>query len=286
MNVHQFKIFTLVFMLCFLGIITKSSAQLFFSKKASLKYKSINLDTAQNTITLHYDLKGPSNRLYITRLYYSSNNGNGFKGPLRSVSGDAGDSIAVGDNKKIVWTFVKDNPYFTGKNIIFKIEATEKPKIAKGGPKNALKSLMFPGLGDYKVRNGYHYEWIPTATFVMLGAGIFFRFNADKLYQDYEDRLPNSENDYNALFNRAQTRNILSQGLLMAGAALWIGDIVGVYLRGKKNQKKFAPKKDKKKEDETANLELKRGMRLLPTKVVPSINTQIGYSQLSFIWKF
>lgn len=284
MNVHQFKIFTLACILCIMGTATQCSAQLFFSKKASLKYKSISLDTAKNTITLDYDLNGPSNRFYVTRLYYSSNNGLSFKGPLRSVKGAAGDSIKAGDNKKMVWSFVKDNPYFNGKNIIFKIEATEIPKVAKGGPRNALKSLMLPGLGDYKVRNGYHYEWIPATTFALLGAGVFFRFNADKLYRDYEDRLPNSESDYNALFNRAQTRNVLSQGLLVAGAALWLGDVVGVYLRGKKNQKKFAPKKDKKEEKETADL--KRGIRLLPSQVVPSINTQIGYSQLSFIWKF
>ena len=285
MNAYQIKIFTLVLSLCFLGVSTKSSAQLFFSKKASLKYKTISLDTAKNEITLNYDLKGPSNRFYVTRLYNSSNNGSSFKGPLRSVSGDAGDSIRVGNDKKMIWSFVKDNPYFNGKNIIFKIEATEKLKVAKGGPKQALKSLALPGWGDYKVRNGYHYEWIPTATFAMLGAGIFFRINADNLFRDYRDRVPNTEEDYNDLFNRAQTRNILSQGLLIAGATLWLGDIIGVYFRGKKNQKKFAPKKDKEKEEETA-LGLKRGIRLLPTKVIPSINTQIGYSQLSFIWKF
>ena len=56
------------------------------------------------------------------------------------------------------------------------------------------------------------------ATFALLGSGIFFRFNADKLYKDYDNRVPNSEDEYNALFKKAQTRNVLSQGLIAAGA--------------------------------------------------------------------
>ncbi|EAY25918.1 hypothetical protein M23134_00872 [Microscilla marina ATCC 23134] len=255
----------------------QANAQLFFSKKAVLKYHKITLDTSKNTITLNFDLQGPANRYYVTRLYYSSNNARSFKGPLQAVNGDVGDSIRVGNNKSIAWSFVKDNPYFSGKNVIFKIESTEIPKQAKGGPRHALKSLLLPGWGDYKVRDGYHYEWIPTAAFTLLGTGVFFRFWADHLYEGYDLSDPNSETAHQRLFQTAQSYNILSQVLLGASAIVWLGDVLGVYLKGRKNLKKYFPKREE---------EAKKTAWLLPAEIVPSIARFSGGFQLNILWRF
>ncbi len=253
-----------------------SQAQIFYSRPVKVKFLGANLDTATNTIQIKYDLRGPKRRYYNLRLLYSNNNGNSFKGPLRSLKGDFGDSIRVGKAKTVSWEFLKDNPYFNGKSIMFIIEAEEIPKIAKGGPKNALWSLLLPGLGDLKVRNGYHYEWIAASTYLLLGAGAFFYVKASRELQDYNNRIPNTLDDHERLFRNARTDRNLSYGFFIAGGAIWLADIVGVYLRGLKNKRKFAPKK----------VEEDKKTAWLRPLIVPNINQYTGSSQLSLIWRF
>lgn len=253
-----------------------TQAQIFYSRPLKVKFLSADLDTATNTIKIKYDLKGPKNRFYNLRLLYSNNRGNSFKGPLRSLKGKFGDSIRVGKNKEVAWEFLKDNPYFNGKNIMFRIEAEEVPKIAKGGPKSALWSLLLPGLGDLKVRNGYHYEWIPVTTFALLGTGVFFYLKANRELKDYNARIPNTLSDHQNLFNNAQTSSTLAYSFFIAGGVVWLADIAGVYLRGLKNKRKFSPKKEEEK---------KKTAWLRPL-VVPNVNQYTRSSQISLIWRF
>lgn len=269
------KIFIGTLLLLMSGI-ELTQAQIFYSRPLKVKFLGAQLDTSTNSIKIKYDLKGPKNRYYNLKLLYSNNKGNSFKGPLRSLTGDFGDSIRVGKGKEVNWAFLKDNPYFNGKNIMFRIEAEEIPKIAKGGPKNALWSLLLPGLGDLKVRNGYHYEWITTTTFVLLGTGALFYIKANNELSDYNNRVPNTLSDHQQLFNRARTSSRLAYGFFIAGGAVWIADVVGVYLRGLKNKRVFAPKKEEEK---------KKTALLIPL-IVPNVNQYTGSSQVSLIWRF
>ncbi|WP_045114091.1 hypothetical protein [Microscilla marina] len=269
------RIFIGAFLLLISGM-ELTQAQIFYSRPLKVKFLSAKLDTSTNSIKIKYDLKGPKNRYYNLQLLYSNNKGNSFKGPLRSLSGDFGDSVQVGKSKVVSWSFLKDNPYFNGKNIMFRIEAEEIPKIAKGGPKNALWSLLLPGLGDLKVRNGYHYEWITATTFALLGAGTLFYIKANNELNDYNNRVPNTLSDHQQLFNKARTSSRLAYGFFIAGGAVWIADIVGVYLRGLKNKRMFAPKKEEDK---------KKTAFLMPL-IVPNVNQYTGSSQISLIWRF
>ena len=269
------KIFIWIFIFMLLNT-EFSQAQVFYSRPVKVKFLGANLDTATNTIKITYDLRGPKRRYYNLRLLYSNNNGNSFKGPLRSLKGDFGDSIKVGKGKTADWEFLKDNPYFNGKNIMFRIEAEEIPKIAKAGPENALWSLLLPGLGDLKVRNGYHYEWIAASTYVLLGAGAFFYFKANQELRDYNDRIPNTQSEHERLFRNARTDRNISYGLFIAGGAIWLADIVGVYLRGLKNKRTFAPKKE----------EGDKKTAWLRPLIIPSIDQFTGSNQISFIWRF
>jgi Family of unknown function (DUF5683) len=218
------------FTLCAMALLSLESAnaqnqnQNFFSRlfknklAVEIKDSEISLNQTDTTIVIPYELKGFKNRYYQTRLFYSNNRGNSFKGPLRALSGDIGDSLRAGKNKKIAWAFRRDNPYFDGKNISFKIEAVEIPKVATGGPEAALRSLLVPGLGDTKVRNGYNYGWITALTYGCLATGGYLYLRAEQKYKDYKDRLANSTEEHENLYNDA--RNFWRQadlfGLVMS----------------------------------------------------------------------
>lgn len=272
-------------LLSLLGILfvfdLQAQLQIPFFKKLDVKFENTELNSRDTTITIHYNLLGPKRRFYTTRLFYSNNGGNSFKGPLRSLSGDIGDSLQVGDGKKVSWKFRRDNPYFDGKNIMFRLEAVEIPKLSNGGPINALRSLLIPGYGDTKVRNGYNYGWIGALTYASLGTGVYFHFLSRQRYNDYLDRLPNTEDEHRSLFNKSQRAQTISQVFFITGASIWLADVVGVYLRGLKNKRRLAREQaEEESEEETASL-------FKPT-IIPSIvpTAEGQFAGLSLVWRF
>ncbi|TAE73156.1 MAG: hypothetical protein EAZ85_07805 [Bacteroidetes bacterium] len=268
-------LFLSICLFCF-GFISKSYAQIFYFKnkiKVDFKESSIKLNQADTTISITYDLKAAPNRYYKARLFYSNNKGNSFKGPLFSVKGDIGDSIKPGKNKQASWSFKKDNPYFDGKNIMFKLDITEIPKISTGGPKYALRSLLVPGWGDTKVRNGYNYGVITIATYGCLITGAIFQLEANRRYNRYTDRLANSSAEHESLYKQAQNSKNLATAFFATGAGIWIADVVGVYIRGVKNRRRVAAEKRKLEEEKGNETTL---------KVFPLIDGQSTQMGLSF----
>lgn len=211
----------------------------FFTARAQsprLKILSVETDTNLSCIKVKYNLKGHHNFRYLAWLSYSNNGGHSFR-KVRSVSGDIGDSIIPGKDKTVNWAFLKDNPYFTGKNIIFRIESQVMDRVATGGPENAWLSLLVPGLGDPKVRNGLNYGLITAATYGLLASGIIFNFHSQNLAHLYNTRVPNTEKEHENLYVRAHDATVASQILLISGFAVWAADIIGVYRRGLENKR-------------------------------------------------
>lgn len=248
-----------------------------FKNKLAVELQNSNIALSQpdTTILVPYTLKGYRNRYYTVRLAYSNNSGNSFKGPLRSVTGDVGDSIRAGKDKKIAWKFKRDNPYFDGKNISFRLDVVEMPKIATGGAGNALKSLLMPGLGDTKVRNGYNYGWIAVGTYATLATGGYFLYKAQQTYKDHKNRLANDANTHLGYFKDAKRFQNISTVFFLTGASIWIGDVVGVYFRGLKNKRRIAREKERLEAEKAET----SSFRILP-------HTDGRSGHLALIWKF
>jgi uncharacterized protein (TIGR02145 family) len=58
-------------------------------------------------------------------LFYSENGGKNYIGPLSSVSGDVGDKISSGKNKKIFWDVLSETSIVFGDNITFKVAGSK-----------------------------------------------------------------------------------------------------------------------------------------------------------------
>lgn len=267
--------FPVVFLWFLSTVFCVAQIKLPFQHRIEVDILSTKLDKKDTTIVIQYNLKGSSKRLYDARLYYSNNGGNSFKGPLRAIQGDIGDSTRAGKNKRIAWSFIRDNPYFDGQRTMFKIEATEIPKIATGGPSNALKSLLIPGLGDSEVRNGYNYGWITALTYGCIGTGIAMEIRSQNKYDDYQSRIAISPESHQNLLNQARSSRNLSRGFLIAGGVIWLADIIGVYGRGLKNRRRINREKQKASEEEVS-----RGARI----VYPSMRQNAA--QFNVLWEF
>jgi hypothetical protein len=279
----------IIFFFIFFGCFSWGNAQnkkFSLTKQLSVEVLEATINPNDTTIEIHYDLIGSKKRYFNTTLYYSNNLGNSYKGPLRSVSGDIGDSSKVGKDKIAAWKFKKDNPYFNGKNIKFKILAEEIPKIANGGPANAFLSMIAPGWGDSKVRNGYNYGFISGLTYGLAGVGGLYYLRADKKYDDYTHRVANTEAEHSNLLKQARKAEKTANVFFIAAGTVWLADVVGVYLRGVKNKQRLQKEAQKAETEETTYF-LPKPHKFNPVpSIVPTFDGHTNITNFTLVWKF
>jgi TolB-like protein len=105
----------------------------------------------KNIIVL-YDINGVTNsQKFKVKLYCSKDGGITYGDELKSVSGDINDNVVAGKNKKIVWNVLQDEPFFYGKQIVFKV-ALEKI---------VTKEILTVAISDFKTLGGTNeMQWL------------------------------------------------------------------------------------------------------------------------------
>ncbi|MBV6640846.1 MAG: hypothetical protein KI791_09010 [Cyclobacteriaceae bacterium] len=225
------------------------------------------LDEPNNTIEIVYDLSG-SNQAFSINLYYSNDGGKTFKGPVERVSGDVGVQILPGEAKKIYWNYFYEDEEFTGENLVFNIRATRMDFLGTTkvmGPKAALYSVLVPGLGDYKVRNGKSYWLVTAGTWGLMGSGLIARSGARKDYDNYLNAT--DVTTANQSFQSAQNKFKTFKTLNTIAIAIWAADVVGVFIKGNKNEKAGL----------TGKYSLDLNMAVLPGSNIPVAGLKVNF---------
>ena len=88
----------------------------------------VNFTQEGNYLVINYNLLGDISNAQIS-LYVSTDGGATFKGPLQKVSGDVGNSVTPGNNKKIHWDVMNEMSNLSG-DIVFDVRA----QISKSTP--------------------------------------------------------------------------------------------------------------------------------------------------------
>ncbi|MHC1708755.1 MAG: hypothetical protein AB9842_14700 [Bacteroidales bacterium] len=145
--------------------------------------------------------------------------------------------VSIGRDQLTMIHFSNDNKYSFQHNIgkkvneSFHLRDTLGIHMKKDGPFNAIYSLAFPGWGNYKVKQVDTPLWVKgIAAYGFLGAAIICKFKSDAVYKNYL-----IESDKN-LYTRANNFHHLFLIFSAAGAAIWIEDIVNVFIKGLDNR--------------------------------------------------
>jgi hypothetical protein len=149
---------------------------------------------------------------------------NGESIPVKALSGDVGDNIKGGNNKKITWIPEKDN-IFLNEEILVEVKAEKYIKSFNKGTM-MLMSTALPGLGQTKISKGKPWWITGVAAYGALAGGLLTHLKYLKTYDEYrieEDPLTRKE-----LFDKTQQQMNLSSALIVSGAALWVANIVWV----------------------------------------------------------
>lgn len=209
------------------------------------KVKNIDIDISGNKVFINYDL--------IQKDTFSANDielffvDNRFTVKVpEKLSGDIGSNIKPGQNKRIEWDVFNDD-----------VEIAQKLKpriivngIKKGGPQNALYSILIPGLGDYFVKD--HKDMIikpyyrTLATFGVIGLSVMASQNRERINIISEETQYVQENGLMVPSTRTYVSGYYyeywmfkgdAEVFLVTGIAMWIGDIVWVYAKGNENDR-------------------------------------------------
>lgn len=99
----------------------------------SQEIENVKAMQSNNKIVVYYKLGSAKfNQTFRVSLYYSTDNGKTYVGPLQKVTGDVGEGISRGANKKINWNLFDEGVMFDPKDkVIFRVDAVVIDEVLK-----------------------------------------------------------------------------------------------------------------------------------------------------------
>lgn len=140
----------------------------------------------------------------------------------RSFTGDVG-AVFAGGLKKAIWDYKKDG-IFVNEEITVKVKAIPAPDINMGT--HVAKSIMFPGWGDYKIREKKPYWIIGATAYGLAATSIGLNLQSIKTYDQYKSTVDPAMVDtyYQKSLSQRQW-SFITAGL---AGAIWLYDLVAV----------------------------------------------------------
>ncbi len=245
------KLLTLLFIVCFMGPVI-------LGQKQKARIENIRMDFTDNRFEIEYDITGSdTGRLHQIDLYVIDNIGKVVFPD--SLEGDIGAGVPPGGDKRITWDIYSEYDVVYGSfdpRIV--LDGTTKYGL-KGGPSNALLSVLVPGLGDYFVADQRKMKIKPyykTAfTYACVGMGLTAAFNRNQVPPVmgepgwYLEPIPTGDGlrvwievyRENWIEEPGYTEYWLfrydAEFFLGVGLAAWIIDVIWVAREGVKNKK-------------------------------------------------
>ena len=151
---------------------------------------------------------------------------NGEPIEMKAISGDVGENVKAGKNKKITWVPENDG-ILLNEEVYVEIKAEKYVKSFNKGSAMLMSTAM-PGLGQTKISKGKPWWLTGIVAYGALAGGLVVHSSYLKTYDSYRtEEDPSSRAD---LLNQAQQQMNLSSVLVVSGAALWAANIFWVAL--------------------------------------------------------
>jgi hypothetical protein len=212
------------FSLIFLFLVIKSFSQGFLLTQPRLQFDGSQLQIFYDIIT-----KNPGDRFY-TWIEIRKSNGDIIL--TKNLSGDIGENIKAGNNKKITW-FPRQDSVYVDEEILVEIKAQKYEKSFNKGSM-MLRSMVLPGWGQTKISKGKPW-WLIGVAFYGTMAGSFFCYhNYHETYDSY--RMEEDLLKRNDLLNKSQQQLNYTTSLVCSSAAIWAINILWVAVTPNRSQ--------------------------------------------------
>lgn len=210
-----------------------------YTNANSQQIENVDFSLEGNTLVVTYDLINcPTKSFYNIGLTFIDRSNKNII-PI-SIGGDI-KKVYPGTGKKIVWKYTDDS--YIG-DIETDLKATVKilesfSTQIKGGPQNAILSMILPGWGDHyvnKVKKSTPY----LVSLLYLGAagyGLYQKMESDKYYKLYLNAT--DQNEMDTQYNLASEANKNFVTYAGAAALIWVIDVISVLNKGSKNAREI-----------------------------------------------
>ncbi len=169
-----------------------------------------------------------------------------------AVSGDVGNGVLGGSDKRVIWDMQTDNAFineeisveiFARSEGIKQAEGTKEKEVVPKSERSGISvpaamglSVLLPGLGN-RVVKGTGAQWLLGVVGYGCVAGTILMNNASyNTYQDYLDETKPADRD--DLYNTAKTQKTVSSVFLGAAIVIWAGDLLWTGLQAGNARKK------------------------------------------------
>lgn len=209
--------------LLFLFMVLKSSSQDFQITLLKLEFIGNQLHIAYNIYN-----KNSTGKFHI-EIEITKQNGESIT--PKSITGDLGDNIKSGNNKRIIWDLEKDIIYLD-EDISIEIKGK---KLIESFSKGSLllMSTAVPGLGQTKM-SGKPWWLCSVAAYGTLASGFIIYKSSLNTYDAYKaEENPNTRKDQ---YDKARKKLNIANALFITSATLWVANIIWVAVTPNSNQ--------------------------------------------------
>ena len=163
----------------------------------------------------------------------------------RTLSGDIGDGLAGGKDKKIIWDYNADG-IVLNEEINVKVKAIVSTVLgAVNTGKVLMQSAVLPGWGLSTMESGKPFWLIGVAGYAALSGSIYLKSAYKKSYDDYLSS--SDEEERSDLLSKSRSQQSLSRTLSITAIGIWATGIVWTALKAnKKNSSLSAMNKNQK----------------------------------------
>jgi len=204
------------FLILFIFLVCKSSSQGFILSQPRLEFDGNQLSILYDIIT-----SKSTENFY---LWIEISKANGEVIPAKAISGDVGESVDAGNNKKIIWSPEQDS-VFLNEPVFVELKAEKYIRSFHKGSMMLLSTVL-PGWGQTKISKGKPWWLTGVATYGTLAGGYLFHLSYLKSYDSYkieEDPVKRAD-----LSNQSQKQLNYSNTLLISAASLWAVNVLWV----------------------------------------------------------
>ena len=205
----------------------------FFSyAQTTVRLSKPRIELRDNNINIYYNILN-SKETDKFRIWVEITDSTGNKIDARSLSGDIGENISGGNNKKITWNLAADGIYMDAGIFVQvnaeKIKSTETAKIvrpvksvSRGGV--IFQSLVFPGWGLSRINKGKPHWLKGLAGYGCVAAAVIYNKKAVSSYHDYLGSNDMQQSDI--YYNNSVKENNLSKIFAYTAIGIWVTDFI------------------------------------------------------------
>lgn len=160
--------------------------------------------------------------------------------PIKHIDGSIHDWYSGGKNKSILWDAKKDDLML---NDNIEIVLTAQKEFKFPFKQHLLKSVIFPGWGEYRMYNKKHYAYLGVVAYGGMIGSFFLNQDARYFYDQYLNSY--DINESKRLYDNARFGKSMSKISFGIGAAAWVYGIYRVLRKSNKLKEDLTPEKSK-----------------------------------------